>query len=133
MLPLPSEDLNVLDNHGFSPLYSACLSPSTFHHVVQLLKESSINVFLTDKGGLTAFHAACYHGAIPSALLLASHGDGALLGVRDSIGRSGRDWAVARSNLDLVKALDDLLSGGDAAPSHLGVAAIGPTADNASS
>ena len=106
-LPLPSLHLNVLDDHGFSPLYSSCLSSSTFHHVLSLLAEPGIDISLPDKGGLTAFHAACYHGNVPAALLLASLQFGALVVVRDSIGRTGRDWAVAKMHVDVVKALDE--------------------------
>ena len=96
-------DLNTRDAHGFTPLYTAAM----FNRVDEIVHLVSLgaDATLADLGGLTPLHIACEKGRAEAALCLLRRG-GADRGARDSIGRTPRDWAVAKGHADVVSALD---------------------------
>jgi hypothetical protein len=102
---LPSNDLNTLDDHGFTPLYTAA-NLGNEEAVGQLLAQEGIDASLADKGGLTPFHIACYspHSGVGIVSRLLEK-DEELEGKKDSIGRTGLDWAREKGRDVVVEYL----------------------------
>jgi ankyrin repeat protein len=105
------EELNAVDDHGFTPLYHAC---NFGHHevVVALLATPGIDHTIPDKGGLTPFHIACYSGRRSACVTLMMRHDPTVVDVKDSIGRTGKDWARDKGNGHAVQAINAFLAEG---------------------
>jgi ankyrin repeat protein len=91
------------DDHGFTPLYHACLFGHT--EVIQVLLERGADASAMDLGGLTVLTIACEkgHAAVVDLLLRSGGGDPTH---RDSIGRTPRDWAKAKGHDAVLRVLD---------------------------
>ncbi|GMH95335.1 hypothetical protein TrVE_jg9088 [Triparma verrucosa] len=104
---LPSNDLNTLDSHDFTPIYHAANMGNEVA-VSELLKQEGVDVNLKDKGGMTPFHVACYsrNSGVGIVEMLLEKDEG-LKDKKDSIGRTGMDWAREKGRDEIVKYLTE--------------------------
>ncbi len=103
---LPSPSLNVQDDHGFTPLYHAC-NFGNAKAVKELLEQAEIEP-LPDKGGLTPFHIACYSpNSTPEIVTMILSKFSGIEHVKDTIGRTGKDWAREKGNTQVFKMLSE--------------------------
>ncbi|GMH70991.1 hypothetical protein TrLO_g7504 [Triparma laevis f. longispina] len=99
-------DLNATDDHGFTALYHAA-NLGNAEAVKELLNQEGIDAQQPDKGSLTAFHVACYsEKSSPTIVQLLLDFDPTLLHVKDSINRTGADWARERGRDEITAFLE---------------------------
>lgn len=94
--------IHTKDNHGFSPLYHACIFGHT--GIIQLLLDRGADVNATDLGRLSPLTIACEKGhAAAVDMLLRSSSCNVLH--QDYIGRTPWDWAEAKGREDVLTVL----------------------------
>jgi len=94
--------LNEKDDHGFTPLYHACIFGNT--DVIQVLLDHGADANTADLGGLTPLTIACEKGhAAAVEMLLRCNRCNVMH--RDSIGRTPLDWAEAKGHENVLAVL----------------------------